>query len=46
LEAINDLAAAGTLAPVLDRSYPLSEAGDAITRLLEGSGSGRVVLTV
>ena len=46
LETINDLAAAGAIAPVVDRSYPLSEAGDAVTRLLEESGSGRVVLTV
>jgi NADPH:quinone reductase-like Zn-dependent oxidoreductase len=46
LAVINDLVAAGTLAPVLDRSYPLREAGDAIRRLQDGSGSGRVVLTV
>jgi NADPH:quinone reductase-like Zn-dependent oxidoreductase len=46
LAVINDLVAAGTLAPVLDRSYPLRGAGDAIRRLQDGSGSGRVVLTV
>lgn len=46
LAAINDLLAAGSIAPVLDRSYPLDEAGAAIRRLQAGSGAGRVVLTV
>jgi len=46
LETINDLVAAGKVAPVVDRSYPLNEAGDAIRRLQDGSGSGRVVLTI
>jgi hypothetical protein len=30
----------------VDRSYPLNEAGDAVRRLQDGSGSGRVVLTI
>lgn len=46
LEAINDLVAAGKVSPVMDRSYPLIEAGDAVRRVEDASGSGRVVLTV
>ncbi len=46
LEAINDLVLAGKITPVLDRSYPLIEARDAVRRLQEGSGSGRVVLVI
>jgi NADPH:quinone reductase-like Zn-dependent oxidoreductase len=46
LETINELVAAGKVAPVVDRSYPLNEAGDAVRRLQDGSGSGRVVLTI
>jgi NADPH:quinone reductase-like Zn-dependent oxidoreductase len=43
---INDLVAAGKVSPVVDRSHPLNEAGDAIRRFQDGSGSGRVALTV
>jgi NADPH:quinone reductase-like Zn-dependent oxidoreductase len=46
LEAINELVEAGKVAPVLDRSYPLSEARDAVARLESGAGSGRLALTV
>jgi NADPH:quinone reductase-like Zn-dependent oxidoreductase len=41
LEAVNELVAAGKIRPVLDRSYPLFEAGDAVRRLQDGSGLGR-----
>jgi NADPH:quinone reductase-like Zn-dependent oxidoreductase len=46
LEAINDLVEAGKVAPVLDRSYPLIEARDAVGRLGGGSGGRRLALTV
>jgi NADPH:quinone reductase-like Zn-dependent oxidoreductase len=46
LETINELVDAGKVAPVLDRSYPLDEARDAVQRLEAGSGSGRLALTV
>jgi NADPH:quinone reductase-like Zn-dependent oxidoreductase len=37
---------AGQLIPVIDRTYPLSEAGEAIRYLMEGKALGRIVLTV
>jgi NADPH:quinone reductase-like Zn-dependent oxidoreductase len=37
---------AGHLAPVIDRTYPLAQAGDAIRYLAEGQPLGRIVLTV
>jgi NADPH:quinone reductase-like Zn-dependent oxidoreductase len=46
LEAVNELVAAGKVRPVLDRSYPLIEAGDAVRRLQDGSGLGRVALII
>ncbi|MFC4783594.1 NAD(P)-dependent alcohol dehydrogenase [Nocardioides sp. MAHUQ-72] len=46
LAAVNDLVAAGKVRPVLDRSYPLAEADDAVRRLQDGTGSGRVALVV
>ena len=46
LEAINDLVTTGRVSPVLDRSYPLIEAGEAVRRLEDGSGTGRIVLII
>lgn len=46
LETTNALVAAGTVAPVVDRSYPLTEAGDAVRRLQDGAGLGRVALVI
>lgn len=46
LEAVNELVSAGAVTPVVDRSYPLHEVVDALRRLEDGSGAGRVVLTV
>jgi NADPH:quinone reductase-like Zn-dependent oxidoreductase len=37
---------AGHLTPVIDRTYDLSEAGEAIRYLAEGEPHGRVILTV
>jgi NADPH:quinone reductase-like Zn-dependent oxidoreductase len=46
LEAINELVEAGKVAPVMDRSYPLIEARDAVGRLEAGASFGRLALTV
>jgi NADPH:quinone reductase-like Zn-dependent oxidoreductase len=40
------LLAAGTVTPVIDRSYPLSEVSEAISYLEEGHARGKVVITV
>ncbi|MEU7904889.1 NAD(P)-dependent alcohol dehydrogenase [Actinoplanes sp. NPDC049118] len=46
LTVLADMAAAGTLTPAIDRTYPLSAAADAI-RYLEGEHAGaKVVITV
>jgi NADPH:quinone reductase-like Zn-dependent oxidoreductase len=37
---------AGTLKPVIDRTYPLIEVPDAIRYLEEGHSRGKVVITV
>jgi NADPH:quinone reductase-like Zn-dependent oxidoreductase len=46
LVALSELIAAGTLTPVIDRTYPLIEAPDAIRHLAEGHAAGKVVITV
>lgn len=43
---LQELLAAGTLAPVIDRTYPLAEVPDAIRYLASGAARGRVVVTV
>ena len=43
---LKDLIEAGKLAPVIDRTYPLSEARTAVRRLEEQRGRGKIVLTV
>jgi NADPH:quinone reductase-like Zn-dependent oxidoreductase len=37
---------AGRLRPVIDRTYPLGSAGEAIRYLADGEPVGRIVLTV
>ncbi len=46
LQFLAGLLAAGTVTPVIDRTYPLSDAADAIRYLAEGHARGKVVLTV
>ena len=46
LLALGELAAAGTLRPVLDRTYPLDRVGDAIGYLETGRARGKVVVTI
>jgi NADPH:quinone reductase-like Zn-dependent oxidoreductase len=46
LQALADLVEAGSVTPVIDRTYPLIEAPDAIRYLAEGHVGGKVVITV
>ncbi len=46
LAALGDLLVAGTVRPVIDRTYPLSQAPDALAYLGEGHAKGKVVITV
>lgn len=46
LEFLTELIEAGKLAPVIDRTYPLSEAADAIRYLETGRARGKVVISV
>jgi NADPH:quinone reductase-like Zn-dependent oxidoreductase len=44
--ALNELIEAGKVRPVIDRTYPLIEAPDAIRYLAEGRPRGKIVITV
>ncbi len=46
LVSLKDLLAAGKVAPVIDRRYPLSDAAEALRYLEERHARGKVVLTV
>jgi len=46
LVALTDLIEAGTVVPVIDRTYPLEQAAEAIRYLEQGHVAGKVVLTV
>ena len=46
LQFLKELIEAGKVKPVIDRTYPLSEAPDAIRYLEEGHARGKVVITV
>jgi NADPH:quinone reductase-like Zn-dependent oxidoreductase len=46
LSALRDLIEAGTLTPVIDRTYPLAEAPAAIRHLLDGQARGKLVISV
>ena len=46
LAALGDLLADGTVTPVIDRTYPLSQAPEALAYLGEGHAKGKVVITV
>ena len=46
LQSLADQLAAGTLRAVVDRTFPLAEAGAAIDYLRAGKAKGKVVLTV
>ncbi len=46
LQALTALIDSGKINPVIDRSYPLSEAADAIRHLHTGRAKGKLVITV
>jgi NADPH:quinone reductase-like Zn-dependent oxidoreductase len=46
LETLRDLLEAGTITPVIDRTYPLTEAAQAVRYIHEGHAAGKVALTV
>lgn len=46
LLTLTELIEAGTVTPVIDRTYPLIEAADAIRYLEEGHPGGKIVITV
>ena len=46
LLVLKELIEAGRITPVIDRSYPLSEAPEAIRYLEQGRARGKVVITV
>jgi NADPH:quinone reductase-like Zn-dependent oxidoreductase len=46
LQVLRELGEAGTLTPVMDRGFPLSDVPEAIRYLLAGRARGKVVITV
>lgn len=46
LLALTELIEAGKVTPVIDRTYPLSQAAEAISYLEQGHAAGKIVLTV
>jgi NADPH:quinone reductase-like Zn-dependent oxidoreductase len=46
LQLLTELIEAGKITPVIDRTYPLSEAADAIRYLEQGHARGKVVITI
>jgi NADPH:quinone reductase-like Zn-dependent oxidoreductase len=46
LQALKELIEAGKVTPVIDRTYPLIEAPDAIRYLADGHARGKIVITV
>ena len=46
LDALERAIEAGKVTPVIDRTYPLAEAPDAIRYLQEGHARGKIVITI
>lgn len=46
LTTLVELIEAGTISPVIDRTYPLDEAAEAFRRLYDGSFLGKIVITM
>jgi NADPH:quinone reductase-like Zn-dependent oxidoreductase len=46
LVTLVEMIEAGTLTPVIDRTYPLHEVPDAIRYLAEGHAGGKIVIQV
>ena len=45
LKALTELIENGDIAPVIDATYPLREAAEAMRRFGDGHGPGKIVLT-
>jgi NADPH:quinone reductase-like Zn-dependent oxidoreductase len=46
LQFLAELAESGKVTPVIDSTYPLSQAPEAVRRLAEGHAGGKIVVTV
>lgn len=46
LAALKELAEAGKLTPVLDKTYPLDQTPDAVTQVGEGHAQGKTIITL
>jgi NADPH:quinone reductase-like Zn-dependent oxidoreductase len=46
IEVLAEMIAAGTVTPVVERTFPLADAADAIRHLDAGRARGKVVVTV
>ncbi|MCP3992773.1 MAG: NAD(P)-dependent alcohol dehydrogenase [Actinomycetia bacterium] len=46
LEALTEMIERGDVAPIIDTTYPLSEATEAVRRFGHGHGPGKIVLTI
>lgn len=46
LEEISELIESGRITPVIDRTYPLADAAEAVQLVEEGSPAGKVIVTV
>ena len=46
LQFLRELIEAGSVTPVIDRTYPLSEAAEAIRYLETGRARGKIVISV
>ena len=46
LEALSELIDAGSVTPVVDRTFDLVETADAVRYLAEGHAAGKIVVTV
>jgi NADPH:quinone reductase-like Zn-dependent oxidoreductase len=46
LVTLGEMIEAGTITPVIDRTYPLIEAADAIRHLEQGHAAGKIIVTV
>ena len=46
IETLKDLAESGKITPVVERTYELSEAAEAIRRIEAGHARGKLVITV
>ena len=46
LATLKELAEAGKVTPVIDRTYPLSETPEAMTHVGEGHAQGKTVITM